>query len=409
MKSIRSKTLPIFSFLIAVLILFYKRPDAFYNSQFWAEEGSVFFADAYHLGLKGLFNTCLGYFHLYPRLVFNLALAAGVPLGSMPYVCCYSWLLMFLVLNIYIWNRIELDHTKKFFIVLSTVLLPMQSEVFMNLTNVQWIMALFPIIIFSSTETEKNKKWFWIDLILLFLTAFTGPNFLVLSPIILYILFKDRKTLLENKKQLVLVLIVPLATLVSCISLINFGGVTRTIGIFDPLNPGFIEYLFLQYAFLFFGPFAFSFPWWAQVVFTLFVFSFFLFILYKILKGQIHSKFRIIVFFSGLLFVMTTLYSYRFNPGILDPRMGAIRNFFIPATCFIWFLISGIQSKYRAGLISFVFSILLFYESVSCVGREVFVDYNWPYFSKQILISDSLVVPLNPPGWQLIINNSKKK
>lgn len=409
MTGIKPKILPITSFLIAVLILFYKRPDAFYNPQFWAEEGSVFFAEAYHHGFKSIFNTCLGYFHVYPRLVFLMGLAVGIPMGGMTFLCTYTWLFMFVLLLIYIWNRIELDAAKKFFIALSTVLIPLQAEVFMNLTNVQWIMALFPMIIFSCTDTKKNKKWFWLDFVLLFLSAFTGPNVLVLSPIVLYVFLKERTQLLENKKRLILLLFTLLAAMVSLFSLLNYGTVSRTYGLFDPLNQGFVEYLYVQFAFLFFGDFAYHTPWPFQVLVVLLVTFSFFYVLIKLFKGQIWTRFQIFVFFSGVLFMFATLYSFRFNPGILDPRFGAIRNFYIPAVCVCWFLISGIKSGRNTLLIGSAFSVLLFYESLTCIGREEFIDYNWPYFSKQIVKTDSLIVPINPPGWQLRIDNSKKE
>lgn len=104
------------SFLIALVVMFYRRPDAFYASQFWAEEGSVFYSEAYHEGLRSIFNPCVGYFHLFPRLVACLAAGAHFPLQAVPFLFCYAWLFMLLTLLFYTWKRLDFSQAQRFFI-----------------------------------------------------------------------------------------------------------------------------------------------------------------------------------------------------------------------------------------------------------------------------------------------------
>ena len=259
-KLVNEKGLMILSFMISAVVVFYRRPDAFYNSQFWAEEGTVFYAEAYHLGFKSLFNTCGGYFHLLPRLISCVLTAFSVPIHIVAFVFCYSWFLVLAVLLVYIWKRLPFSSLKRFFIAVSVSLIPMQAEVFMNLTNVQWIMALFPIIIFSSTNAEQNIKWFMADLVVIIFTALTGPNYTVLLPLFIVLLFLQRHRIKQSSQQMILYGVAIVCGLIVVSALINTGGVNRVEGQFSLLNDGFIRYLFLQYAFLFIGKVALKIP-----------------------------------------------------------------------------------------------------------------------------------------------------
>lgn len=66
-------------FAVACIIVIFRRPDAVFHAQFFAEDGKVWFADAYNHGWwQTLFWTYNGYLHLLPRLAAALALIAPV-------------------------------------------------------------------------------------------------------------------------------------------------------------------------------------------------------------------------------------------------------------------------------------------------------------------------------------------
>ncbi len=408
MKKVNPKLLPLFSLIIATAVLYYKRPDAFYHSQFWAEDGAIFFTDAYHYGYISLFNICMGYFHFYPRLVFELALLFDMPLELMPLLACYGWLFMCFVVLVYIWFRLELTRAAKFFIALSVVLIPIEAEVFMNLTNVQWIMAIFPILIFSSVNEEKNRKWFWLDLLILFLCAFTGPNLLVLSPLILFMAFVDRKRYIQSKRQLLLLAMVVISLSFTLFELHNFGRVTRTIGVFDLANPGFIKYLFLQFAFMFIGKLADDIPFYIQALYTGLVLIFLLITFFRLIQGKIKSRFSVFVFFTCLLYLGTTLFAYRYDPGLLDPRWAATRNFYIPGLCFLWFIVDQIQEQAWSKFLFTLLPVLFLYINVNSIGVLIFKNYHWPAYAKNIERAERLKIPINPEGWHVQIDKRLK-
>jgi len=55
--------------IVALLLLFSRRPDAVLNPQFWAEDGPVFYAPEFNDGARAVFIPNGGYLHVAPRLV----------------------------------------------------------------------------------------------------------------------------------------------------------------------------------------------------------------------------------------------------------------------------------------------------------------------------------------------------
>ncbi len=74
-----------FAIAVTVTLLVFRRPDAVFHAQFWAEDGVVWFADAYnHGGLRALLFARDGYLQVFPRL--GAAAALWVPLLHAPLV-----------------------------------------------------------------------------------------------------------------------------------------------------------------------------------------------------------------------------------------------------------------------------------------------------------------------------------
>src|SRR5580704_15197224 len=79
----RSAAIHIALFLVACALIVSRRPDAIFHAQFFAEDGHVWFADAYNYGwLHALFRSQDGYYQVLPRLIASLALL--VPMTAAP-------------------------------------------------------------------------------------------------------------------------------------------------------------------------------------------------------------------------------------------------------------------------------------------------------------------------------------
>ncbi len=74
-----------FAIAVTSTLLVLRRPDAVFHAQLWAEDGVVWFADAYnHGGLRALLFARDGYLQVFPRLV--AAIGLWVPLVYVPLV-----------------------------------------------------------------------------------------------------------------------------------------------------------------------------------------------------------------------------------------------------------------------------------------------------------------------------------
>ncbi|ALF53614.1 hypothetical protein ACX27_13440 [Nostoc piscinale CENA21] len=182
-------------FILAFVLLITRRPDAIFNPQFWAEDGSIFYAQAYNNGIiKSLFSPFAGYLNIVPRL--TAAFSTILPLKAAPLLFnLIAIIIQILPVNFLISSRFSkimpnLNHR----IGLSFVYLalPGCSEIHANITNAQWHTALlmFMVIITQSCKTLVNL----FDLIVVLLGGLTGPFSIILIPSILFFQYFKNKT-----------------------------------------------------------------------------------------------------------------------------------------------------------------------------------------------------------------------
>lgn len=392
------------SLICSIALIYFLRPDSFSNPQFWGEEGSVFFADAYHYGFKSLFNVCHGYHQLFPRFIACFVQLIQIPYEYIPTVYVYSWLIVLIILISYIWFRLDVDNAKKIFISLILVIIPLQSEIIMNLTNVQWLLALFPIIIFSSPQL-KNRQWFFIDLLIIIFSGLTAPNFTILIPLFAFLLLRERKTIYQNKRRLILHILSIIFGIIELVSLMINGDITRSEGTFKLFNFGFIKYFFIEYAYLFLGKLAIGLPTILIIIGGILFLLVIIYLLYKTYKSE--NIFGFISLVAGLLFWIASLVAYRQEPESLNPYFTAPRNFYIPSVTFLWAIVFIFKMNIKMRILFSSLMILLLIETIIFVGRRTFVDYSWKTYARKIPEQDTLKIPINPPGWYIEIDNSK--
>lgn len=176
--------------MFAGLLLVSRRPDLILNAQFWAEDGAYWFREAYTEGWNSLLKPHTGYFQTLSRLVsvltqvgslvwaplvFNLA-AVGVRL-------CVVWYLFsprFLV-GVSNWWRIVAA--------IVYIGLPNSAEVFANLTNAHWHLALLAFMVAWSRPPLGWQKW--TDLFIFLLMGLSGPFVLVVAPLALWYWYRQ--------------------------------------------------------------------------------------------------------------------------------------------------------------------------------------------------------------------------
>jgi hypothetical protein len=170
--------------LIALLIIFSRRPDAFLNAQFYAEDGRAWFQDAYNNGWAvSLLSPLNGYFQTLSRLTAALALL--VPFRYAPVVMN----LVAVAIQILPVTLLLSSRSASFAPLMirgcmaaTYLVLPNAAETRAILTTAQWHLGLIGCLLILS-DMPQRPVWRAFDLTAVALCGVSGPFCLMLLPI----------------------------------------------------------------------------------------------------------------------------------------------------------------------------------------------------------------------------------
>ena len=251
-------------FLILLTIFFYRSPFIFLNGRFMAEEGSVYFANAYKFNFLNSFlfvDLTSGYLNLWANIsgiianLFNLKFA---PLISNYLALIPKIFIIFLALYNKSILLIKFEHKVLFcfLVFLSPTNVP---EIWLNSINSQIFFCIISFILVFSYYEENRINYF--HLILIIMAGFTGIYSCILFPIFFfkYLIIKNKQNLLNFVSifictiiQLSLVLYAKLSNILyeGKIHSINFDIFTNYIyNVFVKafLGTSFTKYLYYNY------------------------------------------------------------------------------------------------------------------------------------------------------------------
>ena len=394
MSDRKSRVLLACATAICVAALYLKQPQAFRLPQFYAEDGMKFFANAYNEGWASLFNTSGGYFHLWPRLLANLLLTFGVPLEYIPAVFTYSCLPMYFVLWLKIFTRLRFAPETRLFLALATVLVPIGNEIFMNQTNIQWVMALIPVVLFCGDAPQR--PWSRVlDYVLLILCLFTGPYALFLFPIFAIAALRD-----QTMRRQRIFLFISLAATVACVlSLTQFGTLDRVLGASRVTWYGFVQLAFRSYYFPLFSTWTDSAPAWMVMALAA-VLPLALFLLGRAVVRS-GNRFAIVAFAAGLPLFAATFISYGRYPLSPSPFANAIRNFYLPMVLLLWSLIAITRVDGRR-LAAWTMVFCWFAVQIAWIAEpRDMPDRHWKVYAHRLKSGQALKIPITPSGWTM--------
>jgi hypothetical protein len=208
----------------AFLIIVSRRPDAILNPQFWAEDGRVWYAMAYNNGaLSSLLVAESSYYQTISRLVAGFAQLFS--LGDAPLifnlfaVACKIAIVYFLLSSRF--ADLIPAFSIRLLLAFIYLALPNSYEVNANLSNAQWHLALLSFFILIA---KPGEKIFWkaFDILILLLSALSGPFCLFLFPIGLFYWWRTRQ-----KWTLYLVFILFFGCLLQGLSILTIERVTK--------------------------------------------------------------------------------------------------------------------------------------------------------------------------------------
>lgn len=178
-------------FLLGFLIVCSRRPDAVLNAQFFAEDGAVWYPDAYRLGMHCLLVSQAGYLHTLTRLIALLALQ--FPFSRAPLIMnLCAIVVQVLPVNVFLSSRFSgVAFPLRLLAGFCYLALPNTYEIDANISTIQWHLALLACLLVLA---RPARSWGWrlFDAIVLVLISLDGPLGIVLLPVSVVLWWKRR-------------------------------------------------------------------------------------------------------------------------------------------------------------------------------------------------------------------------
>lgn len=394
-------------FLLACAILATRRPDAIFHPQFFAEDGHVWFADAYNLGwLTTLFRTQDGYFQTLPRL--GAAVALHVPLIFAPLVLnLIALVVQALPVNLLLSSRSSTWGSLRYRSVLAAMYLALPNcrEMIAIITSSQWVLVLCVFLLLAAS-TPRSIAARIFDFSLVILCGLTGPFCFFLLPVSLLFAWKrpDRWRWAASGLLAALCLVQAYGLLV-----VNPSGRAHAI---LGASPALLTRILSSQIFL--GALLGGNGLAVNLSTKLFIFLLCVamggmaIFVYCFAKSTFNMK--VLLLLSSMLLVASFLSPAAYPPpGVSRWQMLAsasgIRYWFFPTLAFAWSIVLCFQS--RSGALRILSGVLL---CVMCFG--IVRDWRIPplkdlHFAEDAMrfeaapAGTTLTIPGNPEGWNM--------
>ncbi len=178
-------------FLTAFLIVFSRRPDAVLHAQFFAEDGKVWYHDAYQFELYSLLLPYAGYLHTLTRLIALLTLFFPFSLAPLVVNLC-AMTVQILPVNVFLSSRFSnLGIAARSLAGFLYLALPNSHEIDANISNIQWHLGLLACLLLLA-RPASTRGWRFFDGIVLVLISLNGVMGIVLVPLAVILWWRRR-------------------------------------------------------------------------------------------------------------------------------------------------------------------------------------------------------------------------
>ncbi len=386
----RGATLPVLA--LTTLCLFLRKPHAFLNPQLWAEDGKIFFLQQWDQGAAAMMVPYAGYLHFVPRLFAAIG-DRFVSLGQIPlfYNLAALGCTLFAVWFI-LRSRLEVQY--KPLIALAMVLVPHGFEVFVNLANVQWILAPL-LVVLALQDNPQTRFSACIDVCVLVAVGLTGPFVLLLLPILLLrpLLFGVTRF---NGFFTGLVLALAVVQL-SCL----WGSDRLAKSAAEPRHYGAIGRMVIERfaPHLFLGeqlPIAAGVPLLMAVVAA----GVYLWI------GSTSRLRRIeAMLLAATVLCLASMIAVADAPHLFHVFANGQRYFYIPYVLIAWFFLLGLGSP-QPGVrgLAAIFSGLIAFAGIAHLQADRPPDLHWPKYAQTVMDGKTTTIPVNPDeSWSIVV------
>lgn len=190
--------MPVAVAVLVLLIAFCRMPDRLIYGFLWGEDGAAFLVHARSDGLRSLIEPYAGYLNVLPRLV-TLAFVNVAPDYMAPRVLVWVSALGLCGVSAYVYAfaRRTLSEPFAWAFALTPILVAHDGEVWLNITNLQWVIApAFLIALWdefcSDRATESSLPGHIARMLLIVVTTLTGPFGMIFAPVIVVAIIATR-------------------------------------------------------------------------------------------------------------------------------------------------------------------------------------------------------------------------
>ncbi len=398
----------LFFALLAASLVFLRKPETLLHAQLWAEDGKIWFAQAYNIGaFKSLLISDGGYFQTFSRLAAALGLL--VPLSKVPLLLnSIEFLLQLSPALLLLTPRLKNIGPKiqsRLLLAGLYLLLPNTAELDGHITSSQWYLAVLAFLVLVASPAVKNKLWQFFDAVVLLLSGLTGTFAIFLIPVAA-VLYKTRRGFHSGLN----------------LCLIFFAGVLQAASVFLLSHENRVHVLPELTAKLFFAIFSRQVVWgllsgargyliilsqgWLIPLASVLAI---VVIIYALVKGPLELKlflvFGLAIFAASLITPTKAALSYPILK-VLSRSTDGIRYWFIPMLSFASALVWGLSRSNRRA-IRFVCALFLCFSIFGIVldfRHHPYPDNNFGLYVEKFLLlpkGERLSIPITPPGWQM--------
>lgn len=388
--------LPWLTVLAAGLVFFARMPDRLLNPQFYAEDG-YFYACAVEFGGKAFLMPYGGYLLTIDRLIAWPAI--HVPARWAPlFFNATALLFALLVIGKIFSARIKLPC--KPLLALTVVFIPRPQDIFLTVTNLQWVLALGLILVLISTEPttvwQRLRDFTWA-----LVSGLSGVYSALFLPFFLWRAIR-RKTRSS----------VALAGVIGATAAVQMWLVVHAPhGADDPmpyeavLIPRIVG--LRLFCLLFGGPWLVHPPVSLLVLVAVVCVGWAVFICATPSRSLPEPALRWVLL--GVAGVLAAAAIYRFKAIMpLFLRSGYSRYFFLTQILFIWLIVTELSAGRVRRYLAIV-ALYAFVVTTLCTFRlEPFVDHRWNDYAPLIERHQRAYIPINPPGWSFLYPGAPK-
>jgi hypothetical protein len=175
---------------LTILILFMRAPDRVMHGFLWAEDSTEFMMGSYTSGFRSILHPYGGYLHLLPRLI-AISQHAIISTYAAPYYFAGWSMALSIAASMYV-NRVasefDWERCPGFMagsVALAQWVVPHGGEVFMNITNLQWILApAFMALLWETICTDRYREAPSLRTLALAILSTTGPIGVFALPVV---------------------------------------------------------------------------------------------------------------------------------------------------------------------------------------------------------------------------------